>query len=150
MIAKDNRNIMITLNKNDLKKLEEYTKNKSKEIGIKLTKSQAISMLITNAYAAVKKPENNADVKVAQPQVIIEARGNTMRPKDTKDMTPLQQMVNFLNYDCRLSYSQIGNLFEPKVSDRAIKDYMYGKVKNPSEDKMLQLKEICKRYGRNF
>ena len=151
MIAKDNKNIMITLNKNDLKKLEEYTKNKSKEIGIRLTKSQAISMLISNACVSSKKQQNKVEInEPVKPQVIIEARGNTMRPKDTKDMTPLQKMVNFLNFDCRLSYSQIGNLFEPKVSDRAIKDYMYGKVKNPSEDKMAQLKEICKRYGMEF
>lgn len=146
MIAKDNRNIMITLNKNDLKKLEELTKQKSKEIGIKLTKSQVISMLLSNAIKNVEK-ETAVDV---QPQIIVEARGNTMRPKDTKDMSTLQQMINFLNYDCRLSYSQIGKLLEPCVSDRTIKDYMYGKVKNPSEDKIQQLKKICRNYGKKF
>lgn len=147
MIAKENRNIMITLNKNDLKKLEELTKQKSKEIGIKLTKSQVISMLLSTATKPIEK-----EVKIVepQPQIIVEARGNTMRPKNTKDMSNLQQMINFLNYDCRLSYSQIGKLLEPNVSDRTIKDYMYGKVKNPSEDKIEQLKKICKSYGKRF
>ena len=146
MIAKENRNIMITLSKNDLKDLEEYAKQKGKEIGFKMTKSQAISFLIRSTKEEVKKP-----IKVQeQTQVIVEARGNTMNRKDTKEMSSLQQMIYFLNYDCRLSYSQIGNMFEPKVSDRTIKDYMYGKVKNPSEDKLIQLKQICRNYGKKF
>lgn len=147
MIAKDNRNIMITLSKSDLKKLEEFAKTKGKEIGFKMTKSQAISLLLTNATTPVEK---NAPTVVTQTQLPSEARGNTATAKNTKEMSTLQQMIYFLNYDCRLSYSQIGLLLEPKVSDRAIKDYMYGKVKNPSEDKMAQLKEICKRYGKKF
>lgn len=146
MISKENKNIMITLSKSDLKKLENYAKQKGKEIGFRLTKSQAISMLITN----VTVEDESATQIVTQPQIVIEARGNTMRRKDTTDMSPLQQMISFLNYDCRLSYSQIGGLLSPKVSDRTIKDYMYGKVKNPSEDKIAQLKEICKKYGKIF
>lgn len=146
MIAKDNKNIMITLSKSDLKKLEEYAKQKGKEIGFKMTKSQAISMLITNAKVELEKTTQN----VSQPQMVIEARGNMMNRKDTSEMSTLQQMIYFLNYDCRLSYSQIGNLFNPSISDRAVKDYMYGKVKNPSEDKMAQLKQICKNNGKEF
>lgn len=148
MIAKENKNIMITLSKSDLKKLEEYAKSKGKEIGFKLTKSQAISMLITNTVSETEKEKNNQTIN--QPQILVEPRGNTMRPKDTKDMSPLQQMINYLNYDCCLSYYQIGCLLQPKVSDRTIKDYMYGKVKNPSEDKIAQLKQLCKKYGKDF
>lgn len=147
MIAKENKNIMITLSKSDLKKLEEYVKQKGKEIGFKMTKSQAISMLITNAKIELEKPTSNIS---SQPQIIVEARGNTVNRKDTSEMSTLQQMIYFLNYDCRLSYAQIGNLFNPSISDRTVKDYMYGKVKNPSEDKMVQLKQICKNYGREF
>ena len=145
MISKDNKNIMITLSKSDLKKLESFAKQKGKEIGFKLTKSQAISFLINNAQI-----EEEVSQTMTQPQIVIEARGNTLRKKDTSNMSPLQQMISFLNYDCRISYSQIGGLLEPKVSDRTIKDYMYGKVKNPSEDKIVQLKSICAKYGKKF
>ena len=50
-------------------------------------------MLLSTATKPIEK-----EVKIVepQPQIIVEARGNTMRPKDTKDMSTLQQMINFL------------------------------------------------------
>ena len=147
MISKDNRNVMITLSKNDLKKLEEYTKQKSKEIGVKLTKSQVISMFISNA---VGDTERDVTKEVYRPKVYVPNKAETSRPKNTKDMSLLQQMINYLNYDCRISYSHIGAMLNPTVSDRTIKDYMYGKIKNPSEDKIIQLKKICSKYGKKF
>ena len=148
MIAKDNRNIMITLSKDDLKKLESYTKHKSKEVGLKLTKSQVISVLLNNA---ISEPEKEAiKEEIIKPKIVIEPRPETMRPKNTKDMSLLQQMINYLNYDCRVSYVRIGAMLNPTVSERTIKDYMYGKIKNPSEDKIAQLKQICRQYGKKF
>lgn len=147
MISKDNRNVMITLSKNDLKRLEEYTKQKSKEIGLKLTKSQVISMFIANA---VGETEREAVKETYRPKFVDVKKPETMRPKSTKDMSLLQQMINYLNYDCRVSYARIGSMLNPTVSERSIKDYMYGKIKNPSEDKIIQLKQICKKYGKKF
>ena len=147
MISKDNRNVMITLSKSDLKKLEEYTKQKSKEIGLKLTKSQVISMFISEAVCEQEKP---AVKEVYRLKFVDVKKPDTMRPKDTKDMSLLQQMINYLNYDCRVSYARIGSMLNPTVSDRTIKDYMYGKIKNPSEDKIIQLKKICAKYGKKF
>ena len=147
MISKDNRNVMITLSKSDLKKLEEYTKQKSKEIGLKLTKSQVISMFISEAVGEQEKPVVK---EVYKPKIIDIRKPDTMRPKNTKDMSLLQQMINYLNYDCRVSYTRIGSMLNPTVSDRTIKDYMYGKIKNPSEDKIIQLKKICAKYGKKF
>ena len=147
MISKDNRNVMITLSKSDLKKLEEYTKQKSREIGLKLTKSQVISMFIAEAVGEQEKPVVRETFK---PKFIDAKKNETMRPKNTKDMSLLQQMINYLNYDCRVSYARIGMMLNPTVSDRTIKDYMYGKIKNPSEDKIAQLKKICNKYGKKF
>jgi hypothetical protein len=148
MIAKDNRNIMITLSKDDLKKLESYTKHKSKEVGLKLTKSQVISMLLNSA---ISEPEKEViKEEIIKPKIVIEPRPETMRPKSTKDMSLLQQMINYLNYDCRVSYLRIGGMLNPTVSERTIKDYMYGKIKNPSDDKIAQLKQICRQYGKKF
>ena len=147
MISKDNRNVMITLSKNDLKRLEEYTKQKSKEIGLKLTKSQVISMFIANA---VGEAERETIKETYRPKFADVKKPETMRPKNTKDMSLLQQMINYLNYDCRVSYARIGSMLNPTVSERSIKDYMYGKIKNPSEDKIMQLKQICKKYGKKF
>ncbi|MCR5309191.1 MAG: hypothetical protein K6E21_03675 [Bacilli bacterium] len=147
MISKDNRNVMITLSKSDLKKLEEYTKQKSKEIGVKLTKSQVISMFILEATGEAEKPVVREQIK--RPYINPQ-RTDTMRPKSTKDMSLLQQMINYLNYDCGISYARIGGMLNPNVSERSIKDYMYGKIKNPSEDKIYQLKKICSKYGKKF
>ena len=147
MISKENRNVMITLSKSDLKKLEEYTKQKSKEIGLKLTKSQVISMFISEAVGEQEKPVVK---EVFRPKFVDTKKPDTMRPKNTKDMSLLQQMINYLNYDCRVSYARIGSMLNPTVSDRTIKDYMYGKIKNPSEDKIIQLKKICAKYGKKF
>ena len=147
MISKDNRNVMITLSKSDLKKLEEYTKQKSREIGLKLTKSQVISMFIAEAVGEQETPVVRETFK---PKFIDAKKNETMRPKNTKDMSLLQQMINYLNYDCRVSYARIGMMLNPTVSDRTIKDYMYGKIKNPSEDKIAQLKKICNKYGKKF
>ena len=148
MIAKDNRNIMITLSKDDLKKLEVFTKHKSKEVGLKLTKSQVISMLLNNAISEpVKEPVKEEPVKA---KMVVEQRPDMSRPKDTSDMSLLQQMIYYLNYECRVSYVRIGSMLNPTVSERSIKDYMYGKIKNPSDDKIAQLRQICRQYGKKF